>query len=179
MKREVSIKEEELRLQNSSELMYGNNDHDQLFPFDKRMRFKYLVYHEAIGFTEDGQQFSKKSTRRFTFISASDWDNKYSPKGQMSFFEKQQKVYTILHDPLKQAELEGVKIKGYHADRTGLSLAEKLRGAKPAAYVAREVTSSKVDEGSVTFDAQIEDDGLVVGTPRKAGRPKKEEVSNG
>ena len=176
MKRTVSMKEEELRLQNSSELMYGNNDHDQVFPFDKRMRFKYLVYHEAIGYTEDGQPFPKLSTRRFTFISPTDWDNKYFPKGKKSFFEKQQKVYTILHDPLKQAELEGHKIKGYHADRTGLSLQEKLRGAKPASYIAREVIAPKVDEGAITFEAEQEstDTGVV----KKAGRPRKE-VTNG
>lgn len=174
MKREVSMTEEELRLQNSAQLMYGNQDHDQVFPFDVRLRFKYLVYHESIGFTEDGQPFSKLSTRRFTFITPSNWDNKYMPKNGMSFFEKQQKTFTILHDPLKQAELEGVKIKGYHADRTGLSFAEKLRGAKPAAYVAREQVS--VDENTVTFDAPQE---YVTEQPKKMGRPRKEEVSNG
>lgn len=175
MKREVSMKEEELRLQNSSELMYGNNDHDRIFPFDVRMRFKYLVYHESIGFTEDGQPFSKKSTRRFTFIDPTTWDNKYLPKNGKSFFEKQQKTYTILHDPLKQAELENHKIKGYHADKTGLSLAEKLRGAKPAEFVARTV-SPKVDENTVTFETEQESTDTEV--VKKAGRPRKE-VTNG
>lgn len=165
--------EEELRLQNSSELMYGNLDHNQIFPFDVRMRFKYLVYHESIGYTEDGQQFSKKSTRRFTFISPSDWDNKYMPKGRKSFFEKQQKVYTILHDPIKQAELEGVKIKGYHIDKTGLSLKDKLRNAKPAAYLAKKednITTSSSEVFEYPQPQTFTGDEVV----KKAGRPRKE-----
>lgn len=154
MNREVNMTEEELRLQNSSELMYGNNDFNQIFPFDVRMRFKYLVYHESIGLTEDEQQYSKRSTRRFTFISPSDWDSKYMPKGKKSFFEKQQKVYTILHDPIKQAESEGVKIKGYHIDKTGLSLKEKLKNAKPAAYVGKS-TQAPNSLGTITTTPYI------------------------
>lgn len=175
MKREVSTKEEELRLQNSSELMYGNNDHDQIFPFDVRMRFKYVVYHEAIGYTDDGQPYSKRSTRRFTFIDPTVWDTRYVPKDGMSFFEKQEKTYVILHDPIKQAELENHKIKGYHADKTGLSLQEKLRGAKPAAFVARK-SAPAVDEGSVTFE--VEQESTETEVVKKAGRPRKE-VTNG
>lgn len=186
MKREVNMTEEELRLQNSSELMYGNQDYDQVFPFDVRMRFKYLVYHESIGFTDDGQQYSKRSTRRFTFISPSDWDNKYMPKGKKSFFEKQQKVYTILHDPIKQAELEGVKIKGYHIDKTGLSLKDKLKNAKPAAYIGRSGQSQVVTTTENTantyiipeqvptassFSASIPEE---VPQTKRAGRPRKE-----
>ncbi len=170
------MKEEELRLQNSSELMYGNQDYDQIFPFDVRMRFKYLVYHESIGYTEDGQPFSKKSTRRFTFIDPTSWDNKYMPKNGKSFFEKQQKTYTILHDPLKQAELENHKIKGYHADKTGLSLQEKLRGAKPASHVARAVKPT-VDESVVSYVTE-EQEVTETETVKKAGRPRKE-VTNG
>lgn len=185
MNREVNMTEEELRLQNSSELMYGNNDFNQIFPFDVRMRFKYLVYHESIGFTEDGQQYSKRSTRRFTFISPSDWDNKYMPKGRKSFFEKQQKVYTILHDPIKQAELEGVKIKGYHIDKTGLSLKEKLKNAKPAAYVGKSVQATS-SLGTVTpyippIEEVVTESSAVTSTfpesdpqpIKKAGRPRK------
>lgn len=158
--------EEELRLQNSSDLMYGNQDYDEAFPFDVKLRFKYLVYHVSMGYTEDGQPFPKLSTRRFTFITPTNWDTRYVPKDGMSFFEKQGKTYTILHDPIKQAELEGVKIKGYHMDKTGMSLQEKLRKAKPAIYVAKELQG--VDENTVTYATDDFE------TPKKAGRPRKE-----
>ena len=86
--------------------MYGNKDSDEIFPFDVRMRYKYLVYHEALGQTEDGQVFSKKSTRRYSFFSPTQWDTNLAPKGKKSWFELQGKSYTILHDPIEQAKLE-------------------------------------------------------------------------
>lgn len=184
MNRELNLSEEELRLQNSSELMYGNEDYNQIFPFDVRMRFKYLVYHEAIGITEDGQEYSKVSTRRFSFINPSDWDNKYFPKGKKSFFEKQQKRFIILHDPIKQANFEGVKIKGYHIDKTGLSLKDKLKNAKPASHIGRALTPMSpvvvTTSSSVVETLPETETKTVVGTfvqqatIKRAGRPRKE-----
>lgn len=174
MKREVNEEEEELRLQNSPNLIYGNKDTDRVFPFDERMRFKYVVYHEALGVTEDGQVFSKVSTRQFTFISPKMWDNWYMPKTGRSFFENQGKSYTILHDPLEQAKLEGVKIKGYHIDKTGQSLKDKLRNAKSATQVV------KKEESIVYENEQFEEiDRLEEVVVKKGGRPRKEIVENG
>jgi hypothetical protein len=151
MNREVDLVEEELRLKNSSQLMYGNQDHDKVFPFDPRMRFKYLVYHEALGRTEDGQIFPKKTTRRFSFFDPTQWDEKIARQGKKTWFEAQGKTFTILHDPLKQAKLEGVRIKGYHADKTGLSLSEKLARAKNASDIVSQDTPQVV----TTFDSGI------------------------
>lgn len=180
MKREVNEEEEELRLKNSVQLMYGNKDADQVFPFDERMRFKYVVYHEALGRTEDGQIYSKVSTRQFTFITPKMWDSHYTPANKMSFFEKQGKSYTILHDPLEQARLEGVKIKGYHIDKTGQSLKDKLRGAKRADQVGlakvEEVVYEFANSDDTTFDTIDRFDEAVV---KKSGRPRKETVDNG
>lgn len=151
-------KEEEMRLKNSADLMYGNKDTDKVFPFDKAMRFHWVVFHEVLGVTEDGQTYSKVSTRRYSFFSPAQWDEVFMPKGQKSWFELNKKSVTILHNPLEQAKFEGVSIKGYHADKTGMSLHEKLQLAKAANEVA------------ATEQAEA---------PKKAGRPKKEEVSNG
>lgn len=177
MKREVNNDEEELRLKNSEELMYGNKDSGEIFPFDVRMRFKYLVYHEALGQTEDGQVFSKKSTRRYSFFSPTQWETNYVPKGKKSWFETHEKNYVILHDPLEQAKLEGVKIKGYHTDNTGLSLKDKLRKAKPANQVGVvKKEESIVDELDEQFDVIDRLEEIVV---KKGGRPRKETVDNG
>ena len=175
MKREVNEAEEELRLQNSEDLMYGNKDSGEIFPFDVRMRFKYLVYHEALGTTEDGQVFSKKSTRRYSFFSPTQWDTNYVPKNKKSWFEIHEKNYVILHDPIQQAKLEGVKIKGYHIDNTGQSLKDKLRKAKPANQVGVKKEENIVDENE-QFEAIDRLEEVVV---KKGGRPRKEIVENG
>lgn len=173
MNREVNNEEEELRLKNSDELMFGNKDSGEIFPFDVRMRFKYLVYHEALGTTEDGQVFSKKSTRRYSFFSPTQWDNSYVPAGKRSWFEIHEKNYVILHDPIEQARIEGVKIKGYHTDITGKSLKDKLRNVKRASQVG--VTKEVVEE-DVNYDVIDRLDEVVV---KKGGRPRKEIVDNG
>ena len=190
MKREVNNEEEELRLRNSEELMYGNRDSDEIFPFDVRMRFKYLVYHEALGTTEDGQVFSKKSTRRYSFFSPTQWDTSLAPKGQKSWFELQGKSYTILHDPLEQARLEGHKIKGYHIDNTGQSLKDKLRKAKRASDVGVankpviiEEVKQPVEEDLISVSGDVIQydtiDRLDEVVVKKGGRPRKETVDNG
>jgi len=124
--------DEEIRLQNASKVMYGNKDKNKDFPFDVRMRFHYVIYHEALGRTEDGQVFSKVSTRRYSFFTPETWDTKMFPRGQKSWFELQGKNFVILHDPIEQAKKEGVKIKGYYQTKTGLTLAEKLAQAVSA-----------------------------------------------
>ena len=176
-----SAVDEEIRLQNSSKIMYGNKDRNKDFPFDVRMRFHYVVYHEALGSTEDGQIFSKVSTRRYSFFTPETWDAKIAPRGQKSWFELQGKNVTILHDPLEQASLEGVKIKGYYQAKTGLSLAEKL---------AQAVSSdSFVTEDNYDFDPPTEvesvyiedeeDDTPVQKRAAKRKAPKESEVENG
>lgn len=197
MKREVNEAEEELRLQNSVQLMYGNKDTDQVFPFDERMRYKYVVYHETLGRTDDGQVYSKISTRQFTFITPKMWDTLYMPPNKKSFFEKQGKSYTILHDPILQASSEGIKIKGYHIDKTGQSLKDKLRGAKPASQFSakKEVVNALlsdppqyVTQSGETFEQiNVSDDAIQYDTidrlgevvVKKGGRPRKEIVDNG
>lgn len=118
--------DEEIRLQNASQVMYGNKDTNKDFPFDVNMRFKWVIYHEAVGQTEDGQLFSKASTRRYSFFSPEQWDSKFMIKGEKSWFERNGKSFTILHDPLEQAKKENKKIEGYYASKTGSTLAQKL-----------------------------------------------------
>ena len=153
-------REEELRLQNAQELMYGNQDSDNLLAFDTRARFKYLVYHEALASTEDGQVYSLKATRRFSFFSPVQWETLLKER----YFERHKKVYKILHDPIKQAKLEGTSIKGYYEHKTGASVREKLRNVK-----------------SATDFAKVETDG---GTPNESQETKevkksRKEVTNG
>lgn len=128
---------EEKRLENAEEVMYGNKDTKQLFPFDIRMRYKYVVYHESLQVTEDGQVLPKLTTRRFSFFSPAQWTllMKKSASGK-NWFEQQKKAYTILHDPIEQARMEGKTIQGYTEAKTGLSLADKLKNAKKANEVA-------------------------------------------
>jgi hypothetical protein len=124
--------DEEIRLQNASKVMYGNKDTDKDFPFDVRMRFKWVIYHEAIGRTEDGQTFSKKATRRYSFFSPEQWDSVFLKSGEKTWFERNGKVFKILHDPIEQAKKEGRTIEGYYSAKTGKSLAEKLASAVDA-----------------------------------------------
>lgn len=121
--------DEEIRLQNASKVMYGNKDTEKDFPFDVNMRFKWVVYHEAVGQTEDGQLFSKKATRRYSFFSPEQWDSVFMVQGQKSWFERNGKAFKILHDPLEQARKENKKIEGYYTSKTGNSLAQKLAQA--------------------------------------------------
>ena len=118
--------DEEIRLQNANQVMYGNKDTEKDFPFDTAMRFKWVVYHEAVGRTEDGQLFSKRATRRYSFFSPEQWDNVFMKKGEKSWFERNKKQFKILHDPIEQAKKENHTIKGYYTSKTGKSLAEKL-----------------------------------------------------
>jgi hypothetical protein len=135
--------DEEIRLQNSAKLMYGNKDSEKLFPFDVRARFQYVIYHEVIGQTEDGQPFSKVSTRRYSFFHPSRWDELMSS----NWFGRNKRVFKILHDPISQAELENVTIEGYYSAKTGLSLAQKLASVVSAEEVANDTTVEKPKRG--------------------------------
>lgn len=127
--------DEEKRLVNAKQLMYGNLDKDKDFPFDVRMRDHYVVYHESIGRTEDGQIFSKKATRRYSFFTPQQWEEKYNNPNGKDWFTLNGKTATVLHDPIKQAMEEGREIKGYYSLKTGKSLQEKLAEAMTAEQV--------------------------------------------
>lgn len=137
--------DEEIRLQNAKQLMYGNKDVNKDFPFDVRMKDNWVVYHEALGRTEDGQIFSKRATRRYSFISPEQWDTVYMPQGKKDWFSLQGKQVTILHDPLEMARKEGREIKGYYQAKTGMSLAEKLAQAVTADEVVAQSAQDKVE----------------------------------
>jgi len=151
--------DEEIRLQNAEKVMYGNKDSAKDFPFDVNMRFKWVVYHEAIGSTEDGQLFSKKATRRYSFFSPEQWDSVFMKQGQKSWFELQGKTVTILHDPIEQAKKENKKIEGYYTSKTGVSLSQKL---------AQAVDSNSFVEG-VDLEAEPE---TVPATPKRPANRK-------
>ena len=131
--------DEEIRLANSAKLMYGNSDTEKLFPFDVRARFRYVIYHEVIGRTEDGQPFSKVSTRRYSFFHPNKWDEMM----RSNWFGRNKRVFKVLHDPIKQAELENVSIEGYYTAKTGLSLSQKLASVVSAEEVANDTTVEK------------------------------------
>jgi hypothetical protein len=121
-------RDEEIRLQNAEELMYGNQDNDNLLAFDAKARFKYLVYHESLDQTPDGQIYSLKATRRYSFFTPLQWDTLLRDK----YFERHKKIYKVLHDPLQQAKMEGVTLKGYYEHKTGASVKDKLKNVKKA-----------------------------------------------
>jgi hypothetical protein len=126
-------REEELRLQNAEELMYGNQDGENLLAFDVKARFKYLVYHESLAKTEDGQIYSLSATRRYSFFTPLQWDTLLKEK----YFARHKKVYKVLHDPLVQAKMEGVTLKGYYEHKTGASVKDKLKNVKSATDFAK------------------------------------------
>jgi hypothetical protein len=178
--------DEEIRLQNASKVMYGNKDKNKDFPFDVRMRFHYVIYHEALGRTEDGQVFSKVSTRRYSFFTPETWGTKMFPRGQKSWFELQGKNFVILHDPIEQAKKEGVKIKGYYQTKTGLTLAEKLAQAVSAeSFVTEDIPREKYEiEPPATVEEfiELEDEEDTTPVQKRAAKRKnvkESEVENG
>lgn len=141
---------EEIRLQTATDLMYGNRDKAETFPFDVKNRFEYLIYSEKIRIAEDGvTTYSSATSRRYQFYTPQAFNELIAPKtgGRRNYFERKGLKWTILHDPYIQAEKEGVTLKGEVAKKTGMTLAEKLAKAK------------KADE---------------VVEPKKGGRPRKE-----
>lgn len=120
---------EEIRLQNSTDLMYGNKDKNQVFAFDVRSKYKWVIYHEALGTTEDGQVYSKVTSRFYSFYSPQTWETLF-PKNEPSFFQRQKKDYTVLHDPFVQAEQDGITLKGVNGVNSRMTLKEKLALAK-------------------------------------------------
>lgn len=132
---------EELRLAFAEEVMYGNKDTNQLYPFDVRARFKWLIYHEEPMRVEDGQVISKLTSRRYSFFSPKQWDVLMNEK----WFERNNRVYTILHDPIEQAKIEKTELKGYYTPQATGSLQDKLRKAKSATAFAK-VEEQVVDQ---------------------------------
>ena len=149
--------DEEIRLQNATQVMYGNKDGDKDFPFDVNMRFKWVIYHEAVGQTEDGQLFSKKATRRYSFFSPEQWDSVFMIKGQKSWFERNGKSFTILHDPLEQAKKENKKIEGYYTSKTGKSLAEKLAKAVDSNSFVKPIEVEPIEVESINSVEPVEE----------------------
>jgi hypothetical protein len=126
-------KAEELRLQNATDLMYGNRDKNRLFPFETSARFQYLIYSEKIRVAEDGvTTYSSESSKRYQFFSPEAYDDLIVGQGRRNYFERKGLKYTILHDPFVQAEQEGIVLKGKITKTTGMTLAEKLAKAKTA-----------------------------------------------
>lgn len=142
---------EEARLAFAEEVMYGNKDANQLYPFDVRARFKWLIYHEEPTRTEDGQVISKLTSRRYSFFSPKQWDVLAEEK----WFERNKRVYTILHDPIEQARIEGVELKGYYTPQASGSLQDKLRKAKTAKDFVK--VEAKIEEVT-TFEQETEED---------------------
>lgn len=167
--------DEEIRLQNAKQVMYGNRDKEKDFPFDVAMRFKWVVYHESVGSTEDGQLFSKKATRRYSFFSPEQWDSVFMKKGEKSWFERNKKQFKVLHDPIEQAKKENHTIKGYYASKTGKSLAEKLANVVDADSFVVD-TSKELEE---KLDNAVDADNIVDVTPKEKPAPKRSAVRKG
>lgn len=151
---------EEIRLQTATDLMYGNRDKAETFPFDVKNRFEYLIYSEKLRIAEDGvTPYVSASSRRYQFFSPQAFNELISPKdsNRRNYFERKGLKWTVLHDPYIQAEKEGVVLKGEPAKITGMTLAEKLAKAKRADEVVQEEVASEPT------------------TAKKGGRPKKGE----
>jgi hypothetical protein len=124
---------EELRLQNATDLMYGNRDRNRIFPFETSARFQYLIYSEKLRVAEDGvTTYSSESSKRYQFFTPEAYDDLIVGQGRRNYFERKGLKYTILHDPFLQAEKEGLILKNKNAKVTGMSLAEKLSKVKDA-----------------------------------------------
>jgi hypothetical protein len=124
---------EELRLQNATDLMYGNRDRNRIFPFETSARFQYLIYSEKLRVAEDGvTTYSSESSKRYQFFSPEAYDDLIVGQGRRNYFERKGLKYTILHDPFLQAEKEGIVLKNKNAKVTGMTLAEKLAKVKDA-----------------------------------------------
>jgi hypothetical protein len=143
-------REEDIRTMYAEEgLMYGNLDKSKKFPFDVRARFKYVVFSEKLGRTEDGQVFSKKTSQRFSFFTPEVWEelvNEPRDSTRKNYFERKGLKFTILHDPFIQAKLEGKNLKTGNAKRTGLSLEERLAKVKSAEDFGQHIEVSKTDQ---------------------------------
>jgi hypothetical protein len=176
---------EEIRLQTAQEVMYGNLDKEEKFPFDPKMRFHYVIYSEKLQRTEDGQVFSAKTSQRYTMVEPRVYQELFEGNtgNRRNYFERKGLKATILHDPYIQAELEGVKIFSKATEFTGKTLADKLAKAKKSTdFVKKEET--KLPDAPPIEETKLVDEGVTEGVtegvkPKKPlfGR-KEKEVAN-
>jgi hypothetical protein len=174
---------EEIRLQTAQEVMYGNLDKEEKFPFDPKMRFHYVIFSEKLQRTEDGQVYSAKTSQRYTMVEPRVYQELFEGNtgNRRNYFERKGLKATILHDPYIQAELEGVKIFSKATEYTGKTLAEKLSKAKKSTDFVKKETEQKV-ESSIEIkqkdETKLVDEGVTEGVkPKKPlfGRKPKEE----
>jgi hypothetical protein len=174
---------EEIRLQTAQEVMYGNLDKEEKFPFDPKMRFHYVIFSEKLQRTEDGQVYSAKTSQRYTMVEPRVYQELFEGNtgNRRNYFERKGLKATILHDPYIQAELEGVKIFSKATEYTGKTLAEKLSKAKKSTDFVKKETEQKV-ESSIEIKQEDEiklvDEGVKPKKPLFGRKPKEEEVTN-
>jgi hypothetical protein len=149
---------EEIRLQTAQEVMYGNLDKEEKFPFDPKMRFHYVIYSEKLQRTEDGQVFSAKTSQRYTMVEPRVYQELFEGNtgNRRNYFERKGLKATILHDPYIQAELEGVKIFSKATEFTGKTLADKLAKAKKSTDFVKKETKWEGISESEQLEASIE-----------------------
>ena len=129
------------RLANVKEVMYGNRDTEQRYPFNADGRKDYyVIFHEKVYFDENtGQYQSLIKTRKFATISIRDWENLFDSG---KYFEKRGKKVTILHDPIYQAELEGEAVADGKLKNVA-DLRNLVGKAKSASDYAKKATTKK------------------------------------
>jgi hypothetical protein len=134
-------KNEVNRLASAKEVMYGNKDTEQKFPFDVEGRKKYyIIYHEKVIYDENsGSYISLQKTRKFSTISIRDWENTFDSG---KWFERRKKKVTILHDPILQAEMEGEAV-GDGRIKNATELRTLVGKAKSASDFVKKTTTSK------------------------------------
>lgn len=99
---------EQIRLAAAKEVMYGNQDTDKIFPIDVDVRLThYAIFLERQKYSDEaGHMISLKTTRQFIQPQIEHWENTFRSG---KYFERYKGLkVTILHDPLKQQELEGL-----------------------------------------------------------------------
>lgn len=133
---------EQIRLQTAEEVMYGNQDTEKVFPIDTKVRLThYAIFVEAKAYyPELGEMVSLKTTRRFLQPAIEQWENTFR---EGKYFERfNGLVVTILHDPIKQQEIEGVD-----QSRTKKASTSALRKLVGSAKSADDFASKKKPEG--------------------------------
>jgi len=142
-------KAELIRLANAQEVMYGNKDKGKVFPIDSSKRLThYTIYVERRKYNDEiGEIISLKTTRRYIQPSIKTYEEMYN---NGKFWERYKGlVVTILHDPLEQANLEGVSVQsGKIKDNS--KLRELIGKAKTADEFAPKVTASTTKKGGAS-----------------------------
>lgn len=122
---------EQLRLANAKEVMYGNQDTQKIFPIDVNVRTThYAIFVEKQKYSEEaGHMISLKTTRRFIQPDIEQWENTFRSGDYFKRYKGL--VVTILHDPIKQQEMEGAEPK--RSKKASTSELRKLVGAAKSA----------------------------------------------